>query len=136
MNASYAVPDVQQPIRTAVGLYVASSPVDGRGVFTSRPLAPGDVVETCPVIIIPAEQCEAFEGTNLAGYWFEWEGGAGAIALGYGSLYNHSWRPNARYEHDYDTGTVIYVAIRHIGTAEEVTINYSGEPDGRAELWF
>ena len=59
-----------------------------------------------------------------------------AIALGYGSLYNRSWDPNARYDHDHDADVVSYSAVRRIERGEEITINYTGDPTGRTALWF
>ena len=51
-----------------------------------------------------------------------------ALALGYGSLYNHSYNPNARYD---DVGRQIkeYSALRDIQRGEEITINYNGAED-------
>jgi len=82
-------------------VYVSQSPVHGRGVFAGRRFRTGDVVEECPVLPILEEQIDALDSTDLYGYSFEWEDGV-AMALGYGSLYNHSWTPNARYDHDYE----------------------------------
>jgi hypothetical protein len=107
--------------------------VHGRGVFAGRTFLPGAPIEDCPVLLLPAERVVAL---GLDGYCFEWKRDQVAVALGYGSLYNHSWHPNARYDHDYDAGIVTYSAVRHIRPGEEITINYSGEPDARAELWF
>ena len=61
-------------------------------------------------------------------------GRAPALALGYGSLYNHSYRPNARYE-DVGPRTKSFLAIRDIG-GEEITVNYNGKPRSRTAVWF
>jgi len=121
----------------AVGrhVYVSASARHGRGVFAGRHIEPGDVIESCPVLVVGPEHVEAIESTGLQGFAFEWDDGL-AFALGFGSLYNHSWTPNARYDHDYDRQLVVYHAIRPIEPGEEITINYTGEPDGRADLWF
>ena len=115
------------------GVFVARSPVHGRGVFAARRFEAGDVVEDCPVLLVPAG---AIVALGLDGYCFEWTDEHCAVALGYGSLYNHSWDPNARYDHDHDRDLVSYTALRRIEPGEEVTINYSGDPEGRADLWF
>jgi hypothetical protein len=107
--------------------------VHGRGVFAARRFEPGDVIEDCPVLLVPAQ---AVGQLGLGGYCFEWDELHCAIALGYGSLYNHSWHPNARYDHDHHDEVVSYTALRVIEAGEEITINYSGDPDGRADLWF
>ncbi len=116
-------------------VYVAPSPVHGRGVFAGRSFEVGDVIEECPVLVVQADQFEALDTTDLYGFSFEWEDGA-AVALGYGSLYNHSWQPNARYDHDYDRCVIVYTAVRPIAAGDEIKINYGGEPEARAELWF
>jgi hypothetical protein len=116
-------------------VYAATSPIHGRGVFAARDFERGDVIEECPILAVPGEQASLLDETDLNGFTFEWDGGV-AVALGFGSLYNHSWTPNARYDHDYERGLVVYSAVRAISAGKEITVNYSGEPDGRIELWF
>lgn len=121
--------------RTA-DLYVAPSAIHGLGVFAARSMAAGDLVECCPAIVCPAGDEALLEATALRGLYFTWQKGAVAVALGFGSLYNHSWRANARYELGYRARLVRVLAVRAIAEGEEVTINYTGHPDGRGELWF
>jgi hypothetical protein len=118
---------------TLNGVFVAGSPVHGRGVFAARSFVADEVIEECPVLLVPAG---AIVALGLDGYCFEWDDDRCAIALGYGSLYNHAWNPNACYEHDHDADVVRYVALCPIEAGEEITINYSGDPEGSAELWF
>ena len=115
------------------GVFVGLSPVHGRGVFAARSFESGELIEECPVLFVAAA---SISEVGLSGYCFEWDEARCAIALGYGSLYNHSWRPNARYDHDHDLDVVTYTAVRPIAVGDEITINYSGDPDGRAGLWF
>lgn len=117
-------------------LYVARSPINGLGVFAARPFDPGDLVESCPMIVCPAPEEALIEQTHLRGLYFTWKDDAVAFALGYGSLYNHSWSPNAAYELDYRRRLCRFRAVLPIATDDEVTINYTGEPDGRGDLWF
>ena len=121
---------------TTNGLAVQDSEIHGRGVFATRRFRTGEVIEVCPVIRLPADDIGHLEETALRGYCYEWNDGGLAMAQGYGSLYNHSWAPNAQYEQDYDRGTVVITAVRTIRAGQEITINYTGAPDGRAELWF
>jgi SET domain-containing protein len=37
---------------------------------------------------------------------------------------------------DHEADVVSYTALRRIEVGEEITINYSGDPEGRADLWF
>ena len=58
-----------------------------------------------------------------------------ALALGYGSLYNHSYQPNARYD-DESGQTKVFTAIRDIEAGEEITVNYNGEPEDESPVGF
>jgi SET domain-containing protein len=117
-------------------LFVAPSPIHGTGVFARRTFGPGDLIESCPVIVCPAGEESLLEQTSLRGLYFHWGDHAVAVALGYGSLYNHAWSANARYETDVDEGVVRFVCVRPVDAGDEVTINYTGDPDGAGELWF
>lgn len=117
-------------------VYVAPSPVHGRGVFAGRRFDEGEEIEAAPVLTVPADVKDHLDWTPLWGYYFEWRDGAVGVALGFGSLYNHSWEPNARYDQDFDADIVRFTALRAIEPDEEITINYTGSPDGRDELWF
>ena len=106
----------------------------GRGVFARRAIRKGEVFETCPVLVLPAGSLGATDG-GLWDYGFEWGEGTVALALGFGSLYNHSYRPNARYD-DVLPATKEFSALRAIAPGEEVTVNYNGKPRSRAKVWF
>ncbi len=114
----------------------------GRGVFASRSFAQGEVVETCPVIPFTKNPTVPVEIKQIMFGWdFLLTGipGAQAIALGYGSLYNHDNPANMRYEADVANQVLRFVAARKINADEELTINYNA-PGGGAECndnnWF
>ena len=117
---------------------VKDSPGKGRGVFAQRNFKEGEVIETCPVIVLPAEEIDALELTQLYSYYFAWgpESKDAAIALGYGSLYNHSYTPNARYYKDFDNSLIKYVCITDIQKDEEITISYNWDPEDKSPVWF
>lgn len=119
-------------------LYIAETDNRGRGVFTAEDLHAGDVIEVCPVIIIPKRELPIIHKTVLHDYYFLWGEKLDdcAIALGYGSLYNHELHPNANFILDLENLTIDIEAIRDIGAGEEITINYHGEPGDESELWF
>ena len=111
-------------------------PGKGRGVFARREIARGEEIERVPVIVIPERDIYTDEGNSLLStYVFAWGQKTVALALGYGSLYNHSYRPNARYR-DNGQQTKVFTALRRISAGEEITINYNGEPGNRAPMWF
>ncbi len=57
------------------------------------------------------------------------------VALGYGSLYNHSYSPNARYE-DANPRTKLFIALRDIQPGEEIVVNYNADPNDRSDVGF
>jgi len=64
----------------------------GRGVFARRLIHDGEVIER--VLVLPVGETRTASGpTRMSGYCFEWGRGTVAVALGYGSLYNHSCSP-------------------------------------------
>jgi SET domain-containing protein len=108
----------------------------GRGVFARRTIAKGEVFERVPVLVLPIEEIQSVDGwSGLAGYCFNWGEGTVALALGYGSMYNHSFRPNAKYD-DIGRRTKVFSAIREIRVGEEVTINYNADPKDRSPVGF
>ena len=117
-------------------LYVAPSPRGGRGVFTSEAIPADSLLEICPVIVLSAADRELIHRTHLHDYYFLWEPDGCAIALGYGSLYNHSSTPNADYGMDFERQTIDFRTIHAIAAGEELTINYTDGEDIRTELWF
>src|SRR5215213_4937713 len=82
------------------GISVRRFPEKGRGVVAERAFREGESIEKPPVIVLPANEVTLLRQTRLGHYYFEWgeKCQEGAIALGCGSLYNHSYSPNARYE--------------------------------------
>lgn len=95
---------------------------------------PGMIIEICPVLIIPAAQRAALDTTLLHDRYYEWKDAAG-LALGFGSLYNHSYDPNASYRQHLDRDLVIVTALTAIAQDEEITINYNGDPADQSPVW-
>jgi hypothetical protein len=128
------LPSPVSPIPRA-SVLVDRSPVHGAGVFATRAYAVDAVIERCPLLIVPPEQAPAISSSVFGDYVYEWEGGY-ALALGFGSLYNHAPISNARYEMDYDTEEIHIVAERPILRGEEIFINYNGDPNNPDPVWF
>lgn len=125
-------------MQRAPSLFISSSDLDRRGVFTAEPIAADSLLEICPVIVLPEEDLPHIDETELHDYYFMWgedEKKCG-IVLGYGSLYNHSFSPNAEYRANYQNGTLNFYALRDIAAGEEITVNYNGDPGDDSPLWF
>ena len=116
-------------------LYVGPSVLGGRGVFTAAAIPAGSIVELAPVIVVSAADRAVLHTTHLHDYYFEWAGDGAAIALGYGSLYNHAEAANLDYELDYDFEQIRFTALRDVGPGEELLIDYAAG-GGREALWF
>lgn len=119
-------------------IFVAPSHLHGLGVFTGAAIPADSIIEICPILYLPQEEIHILQGTIINDYYFEWDEdlSAGALALGYGSIYNHSFSPNASYSVDMEGRTIYIKAHKKIEAGEEITINYNGEPDDQSPLWF
>ncbi len=119
------------------GLYVMNTD-HGRGVFTAQDLTPGDMIELCPVVKIPMGQLSHLDQTIIYEYYFLWEeeGYEACMALGYGSLYNHSSTPNAEVIMDYNDDKICIEAKEDIRAGVEIRIDYTGGTKGEIKLWF
>jgi len=118
------------------GLYVADTEGRGRGVFTSIDLSKGDIIEFCPLIIIPPDQKELIHKTILHDYYFEWPEPAGAVCLplGYGCIYNHSKTPNIEIVLDIEGKTMQFHCLKTTEAGSELLFDYTGGEE--EELWF
>ena len=123
-------------------LYIADSDLAGRGVFTAIDIPAGSIIEVCPVIIVPEKEAQLIQETILYDYYFIWGDTEKeiAIALGYGSLYNHSFEPNAFFESDFESTIITIICKKDIVSGDEILVNYNGddEPDEalKKKLWF
>ncbi len=107
-------------------IFVSNAGHKGRGVFTSKILYKGDVIEICPVIEIKYKEHQMLTGHILENYTFVWntKKRSAAILLGFGSLYNHNTKPNADYVKSIKDGVMIFKALKTIKKGEEITIDY------------
>ena len=113
----------------------------GRGVFAGKKYKRGEIIEQAPVIVIPGSELQYIKDTVLNDYYFIWGQDkdklkTGAIALGYGSLYNHSYSPNATFNKRHKDLVIEFKALQDIEEGEEITINYNGDPEDDAPLCF
>lgn len=108
----------------------------GRGVFAQRDFAPGELIETAAVIVIPKQQVKLITKTVLLNYYFGWHGESGAIGLGFSSLFNHSYDPNAVYIKNFAKNVIDIIAHKYIREGHEITINYNGSVDNLSPVWF
>ena len=109
----------------------------GRGVFAGRDFEPGETVEAAPVVLLDLKT-QPFPAAvrRLA---FNWSKTHVALALGFGSLYNHSDQPNLFFTRDTSGLTITFKATREIQAGEQLTISYDYLGPGknpREQSWF
>lgn len=124
-------------------LYVADTgTAKGRGVFAAKGFKADEIVEVCPVVII---RCHTnVMPPELRTLVFDWAvlaniPDSNALALGFGSLYNHSNPANMRYRAGPSGQSLLFIAARDIAVGEELTVNYDaigGGPEWHDNNWF
>ncbi len=119
-------------------LFIKKVKGKGRGVFSSVPLEKDEVIEECPLIVIPADDYEMITATQIVNYcfFFNKEENILALAMGFGSMYNHAFSSNASHSIDPDAKTVTIYAVRSIKAGEEICINYNGDNENNSLEWF
>jgi SET domain-containing protein len=119
-------------------LYVGSTRHKGRGVFSKRRIQQGEMIEACPFLTLSANDNTFLSHTRLADYLFELDKQAAtaALALGFGSLYNHARFSNAAYSTRTDDECIIFSALEDIPAGREICINYGGHPGKEYADWF
>jgi predicted methyltransferase len=107
-------------------------------VFATESIEVGTTIEISPVLVVtPTERAE-LEKTVLYDYIFEWGDDllSACVALGYLSIYNHSYAANCVYEMDFDNATISITTVKPVAAGDELFINYNAEPDNTKPIWF
>jgi len=127
-------------INTAIHLpiYISTSEtLKGiRCIKAARKIKKGELIESCPVILLPNKEFEHFNKTILASYDYDWDETHGAFVLGYCILTNHSFSANTIYKRNPEMKRMDYYAIKDIQKDEEVLINYNGEVEDKTPLEY
>ncbi|MBC6368329.1 SET domain-containing protein-lysine N-methyltransferase [Algoriphagus sp. AK58] len=120
--------DFRSPARLTgnTDLYISSTESKGRGVFAGRCFRKGELIERCCIIELDQGDHYRFAGNILERYVFLWDKRKKslALALGFGSLYNHSPEPNCSYTREINQKILTFRARQDILPHEEITIHY------------
>ena len=120
-------------------IYLSKSTISsaGRGVFAFRVIKLNEVIEKCPVFVLPGKDYLRVKKTEMRNYYFMWGKTTAAICFGFGSLYNHSYQPNATYKKLTKDKSINFIALKDIKKGEEITVNYNyGNPKDSSTLWI
>jgi SET domain-containing protein len=113
----------------------------GRGLFATRLIEKGEVIDKAHVIIISRKESDKLYHTKIFKYLFVWKFPKSksdkyydALALGPCELINHDGsNPNARFYCLKKEKLIVFDALRDILPGEEITIKYRDDAD---KMWF
>lgn len=129
------------------GLYLKhTGSVKGRGVFCTKAIKKGDVLEVTPALLLNEDETNTVDDTHLVNYTFvvgdiptkvKKKAGilqtdnASSVLLGVMTFCNHDEKPNAEIHWEEEDGTVYYslIATRDIKKNTEICTTYG-------EGWF
>ena len=119
-------------------LYIKNIEGKGRGVFTTEKINKETIIEEAPVIVMNQDDKILVDQTLLHDYIFDWGNDKDkcCVALGFVSIYNHSYSSNCEYFMDFEEDTMQIKTVREIQPGEELTINYNGDWDDKKRVWF
>jgi uncharacterized protein len=100
-----------------------------RGVIATQDIKSGEIIEVCPIVFISKKEADFFEKENSALKYYYLQQTATnkyCIMFGYGSLYNHSFSPNADidYNEEIPENFLFFKAIKDIKAGEEIVFDY------------
>lgn len=121
-------------------LYISQStiPDSGRGVFANVNIPKGQIIETCPYLEIPGSEIENIAAGYLHNYlyFFGPDKDSALLALGFGSIYNHTYTPNAIYKIKPQQQVIQFISTQNIKKSQEITVNYIQSNPDSGPLWF
>ena len=112
-----------------------------RGVYARHDIKKGEIIERCPIIEVSKNDTSNLKESVLVTYFFYFGKNKEqiAIALGFGSIYNHSHKPNATYKINRKDKIIDFIALEDINKDDEITFNYyncANPKDKKSPLWF
>lgn len=119
--ATIKEPPPQQLPEEVFPIRFDSSPIHGRGVFATRDIKEGEVIELVPIVLFDRKGLA--ENNKIRDYDIRYDDENSAMMLGYGAVYNHSFNNSADWMF-LDDKTMIITANRDIKKGEEIFVNY------------
>jgi SET domain-containing protein len=108
----------------AYPLYQKKLKGKGWGAFCTRAIRKGTIFNITSLLPLTANEAKLMSGSSLEPYWYAFGARGRAIALGLGSIMNHSNKPNCSYYFSKARRTLSFYALRSIPANEELTHDY------------
>ncbi|MFH0772955.1 MAG: SET domain-containing protein-lysine N-methyltransferase [bacterium] len=121
-----------------IPVYVGKSDVLSgiRCIKAARDIKAGEIIESCPIILIPTKELVYHDKTVLTNYNYDWDDDNDAMVLGYCGLSNHSFSANVQYKRNFELKCMEYYAVKDIKKDEEIFVNYNGNPNDSTPLEY
>lgn len=108
----------------------------GRGVFAACNINKKIVVEVSPCLKWNDRDQNLIQDSFLRFYVFEGTSRKDSVlALGVGSLFNHSNKPNVKYKYDTKRNVIVFTATRKIYKDEQLFVDYGYDPVQELRKW-
>jgi SET domain-containing protein len=104
--------------------YVKKVRGKGWGAFSSKKIPKGTIFNVTPLLVLTVREANLMSGSSLEPYWYQFGTKGRAIALGLGSIMNHSHEPNCSYRFSKKKRTLSFYALKDIPAHEELTHDY------------
>lgn len=104
--------------------YVKKIRGKGWGAFCSAVIPKDAIFHVSTLLVLNRQEARLMSGSALEPYWYEFGARGRAIALGLGSILNHSDEPNCSYHFSKVRRTLSFYALRDIPAHEELTHDY------------
>jgi len=130
--------DFYPNLRAPESLMLRKSSVHGHGVFATRDIFRGELIEECPYLLLNSSYAEVDAGIKYYVYNVQSLSvteerpllNYPAICLGYGAMYNHhNEKENVKYRHFLDKKIFAFYTTKPVKFGEELFVNYGPNYD-------
>lgn len=100
----------------------------GHGVFTTEPISADTTIEECHHLRIKHEDCTGIIDDYVFGLEDQEAGTTCySLPLGWGCIFNHSYKHNTAYWHDLDRDLIVFYTIKDVPSGTQLFVNYGKE---------
>ena len=101
----------------------------GRGIVSIKHIWKGTIIEICELLVLSEIDTKLVNLTELEFYTFKYNQNQDCLVLGNGEIYNHSDKPNVKYQigSKNDRSVMFFIALKDIEPNEQLCINYQDD---------